>query len=221
MLDIDDLYAGHGHGPVLTGLSLRVEEGAFVAIAGNNGAGKTTLLRTISGLHRPERGRISVLGHSPARLTPELLARAGVGHVPEGRRVFGSLSVEDNLAVGAVGLPRGDRRLLRTRVYQMYPRLAERSGQRAATLSGGEQQMLAIARALMGRPRLLMLDEPSLGLAPAIARQTLAHLRDIQAEWGCAILVVEQDRRLVERVADRTLRLSAGSLRPAASEVAP
>ncbi|GAB2832538.1 ABC transporter ATP-binding protein [Actinoallomurus bryophytorum] len=214
MLEVEGLYAHHGHGPVLAGLSLRVDDGEFVAVTGNNGAGKTTLLRTISGLHKPERGRVTVLGRSPAHLAPEHLARAGVGHVPEGRRVFGSLSVTDNLAVGAVGLARDERLEVRARVYEMFPRLAERATQRAGTLSGGEQQMLAIARALMGRPRLLMLDEPSLGLAPAVTAQTLAHLRRIRTEWGCTLLLVEQDQRLVQGVADRTLRLTGGLLHP-------
>ncbi|MGW3952099.1 ABC transporter ATP-binding protein [Streptomyces sp. NPDC004752] len=181
---------------------------------GNNGAGKTTLLRTISGLLPHHRGRVSILGHDPARARPDQIARSGLGHVPEGRRVFASLSVLDNLTVGATTLPRRQRKDTMERVLALFPRLQERATQRAGTLSGGEQQMLAIGRALMARPRILMLDEPSLGLAPIITRNTFRHLRTVQQEWGVAILLAEQRTRILTDIADRTLLLTSGRLEP-------
>ncbi|MCQ8192632.1 ABC transporter ATP-binding protein [Streptomyces rugosispiralis] len=214
MLDIDGLSVRRGTRQVLTDLNLSVSAGEFVAIVGNNGAGKTTLLRTISGLLPHHRGRVSVLGHDPARARPDQIAQAGLGHVPEGRRVFASLSVLDNLTVGATTLSRRQRKDTMERVLSLFPRLQERAAQRAGTLSGGEQQMLAIGRALMARPRILMLDEPSLGLAPIITRNTFKHLRTVQQEWDVAILLAEQRTRILTEIADRTLLLSSGRLEP-------
>lgn len=221
MLDINGLSVHRATRHVLTDLDLSVGPGEFVAIVGNNGAGKTTLLRTISGLLPRHRGSISILGHDPASTRPDQLARAGLGHVPEGRRVFGSLSVMDNLTVGATILSRSERKQTTERVLSLFPRLRERATQRAGTLSGGEQQMLAIGRALMGRPRILMLDEPSLGLAPIITRNTFTHLRTVQQDWGVAIVLAEQRTRILTNVADRTLVLNAGRLEPEQLPVAP
>lgn len=187
-------------------VGFEVREGEAVVLLGANGAGKTTCLKTISGVLKPAGGEIRFRGESLIGLPPHRVAQLGVIHVPEGRRVFPELSVLDNLALGARGRP--DPAVL-DQVYTLFPRLHERRTQLAGTLSGGEQQMLAIGRGLMSRPRLLMLDEPSMGLAPVIIEQILAAIQSLQAS-GVTLLIVEQNAALGLRVAQRGYVLSVG-----------
>lgn len=193
LLEVEGLAVSYGDVQVLFDLSLRVEEGEVVSIIGGNGAGKSTLLRAISGLVRPRGGEIRFDGRPIHALPPERIVAEGVVHVPEGRRLFGLMSVEDNLRTGAYH-PRAAAHEKETleRVFGLFPRLKERTAQMAMTLSGGEQQMLAIGRGLMARPRLLMLDEPSLGLAPILLRSIFDTVRQIAAQ-GTTVLLVEQD----------------------------
>ncbi len=195
----------------LRGISLRVAEGEIVALLGNNGAGKTTTLKTISGLLRPARGIIRFGGESLAGIPPHAIVARGVSHVPEGRRVFARLPVEDNLALGAY--PRRDRRIAEDleRVFRLFPRLRERRDQLAGTLSGGEQQMLAIARGLMLRPRILLLDEPSMGLAPLVVEHIFDTIREIN-RGGMTVLLVEQNAAMALEVAGRAYVLEQGTI---------
>jgi branched-chain amino acid transport system ATP-binding protein len=191
LLEIRDLHVSYGNVEVLHGISLDVGEGEIVALLGSNGAGKTTTLRAISGLIRPRAGQIVMAGHALAGLRAHQIVALGLGHVPEGRRMFGALTVEENLRLGGY-LIRRDSAVLEQRmagVYQTFPRLGERRSQLAGTLSGGEQQMLAIARALMLRPRIIVLDEPSMGLAPKLVRAIFGMIADI-----CKAYVLESGR---------------------------
>jgi branched-chain amino acid transport system ATP-binding protein len=211
-LAVEGLDAGYGRIAVLHDLSLRVDAGEMVAVIGANGAGKTTLLRVVSGLLPPGRGKVLLDGAEVGGRPAERLAALGLAHVPEGRLVFPTLTVADNLALGAY-VHRADKAAVaeeRERVLALFPRLAGRLAQAAGTLSGGEQQMLAIGRGLMARPRLLLLDEPSLGLAPILVAEifrALARLRDRGEE---AILLVEQNARAALRVANRGYVLERG-----------
>ncbi|MBW2057997.1 MAG: ABC transporter ATP-binding protein [Deltaproteobacteria bacterium] len=193
MLDFVDINVAYGQLRVLTEINITVEKERIVSIIGANGAGKTTLLKTASGLIRPEGGTISFEGKPIHSIPPHEIVGLGIVHVPEGRQIFTSLSVEDNLRVGSY-LPRARRMREQNmkRVYEMFPRLGERRKQLARTLSGGEQQMLAIGRGLMSMPRLLMLDEPSLGLAPLIVSNIFSVVREINRQ-GITILLVEQN----------------------------
>ena len=191
LLRVEGLSARYGAVPVLHEVDLEVAAGEAVALLGANGAGKTTTLRAISGLVRPSAGAVRVDGRLLSGRPPHEAVAAGVGHVPEGRRVFARMTVAENLAMGAYVRGRPDPADL-ARVHALFPVLAERSGQLAGTLSGGEQQMLALGRALMGRPRLLLLDEPSLGLAPQVVETVLAAVTSLVAD-GTAVLLVEQD----------------------------
>jgi branched-chain amino acid transport system ATP-binding protein len=193
LLEVDSIDVYHGDVQVIFGLSLHVAEGEVVSIIGGNGAGKSTLLRTISGLMSPASGAIRFEGNPVHALPPEAIVERGIVHVPEGRRLFSLMSVQDNLVVGAYNR-RADKRLAKTLadVYELFPRLRERTAQMAMTLSGGEQQMVAIGRGLMARPKLLMLDEPSLGLAPILIRDIFETVRRI-ADQGTTVLLVEQD----------------------------
>lgn len=200
---------------VLKGASLHVNEGEIVALLGANGAGKTTTLRTVCGLLRPASGQVSFAGQDIVGRTPEALVRLGITQVPEGRQIFGPLSVQDNLLLGAYG--RG-RRAQRTevpgdldRVFELFPVLAERRHERGGSLSGGQQQMLAMGRALMARPRLLLLDEPCLGLAPLVARQIMETIVALRAQ-GTTILLVEQNARAALRIADRGYVMETGKV---------
>ena len=210
MLRLEGVSAGYGRIAALAEVSLEVREGELVSLIGANGAGKSTTLRTISGLLKPTTGRITLDGQAIGGLPPrEILAR-GIAHCPEGRRVFPHLSVRENLAMGA--LLRRDRAGIAgdlEAMYARFPRLRERSGQAAGTLSGGEQQMLAIARALMSRPRLIMFDEPSLGLAPSLVEQVFAIVRDIRA-IGTTVLMVEQNAMAALQLCDRAYLLETG-----------
>lgn len=200
---------------VLKGVSLHVNQGEIVALLGANGAGKTTLLRSLSGLLRPAAGRIALAERELAGLAPETVVRLGITQAPEGRQIFGPLSVQDNLLLGAmVRRGRGaaaEKREDLQRVYELFPPLAERKRQRGGSLSGGEQQMLAIGRALMARPRLLLLDEPCLGLAPRIAGQIMQIVAGLRQQ-GTTILLVEQNALAALRVADRGYVLETGKV---------
>jgi branched-chain amino acid transport system ATP-binding protein len=218
LLEIRDLQVSYGNAEVLHGISLDVSEGEIVALLGSNGAGKTTTLRAISGLIRPRAGAIVMAGHQLNALRAHQIVALGLGHVPEGRRMFGALTVEENLRLGGY-LIRRDGATLAQRmdgVYQTFPRLGERRGQLAGTLSGGEQQMLAIARALMLRPRIIVLDEPSMGLAPKLVRAIFGMIAHICNE-GTSILLVEQNARQALRIAHRAYVLESGRIALAGS----
>ena len=212
LLELEEVVAGYGSIRALHGISLGVDEGAVVAMLGANGAGKTTTLRAISGMV-PVQGRIRFAGRDIAGLAPEEVARLGVAHVPEGRGTLAQLTVFENLQMGAC--LRRDRAGIREdldRVYESFPWMRERAAQPAALLSGGEQQMLAIARALMMRPRILLLDEPSLGLAPTVVQSIFQIIRSINVERGTAILLVEQNARTALRAAEHAYVLEVGTI---------
>ena len=211
-LSAEGLRTGYGGVEALHGVSLRVEPGEIVALLGANGAGKSTLLRTVSGLLRPSAGAVLLDGEPLHLLPPHRIVERGVVQVPEGRRLFGTLTVRENLDMGA--FTRRDRTEIeesRQTVHRLFPVLAERDRQLAGTLSGGEQQMLAIGRALMGAPRLLLLDEPSLGLSPLLVRGIFRTLREINA-GGVGLLLVEQNARAALALAHRAYVLVTGSL---------
>lgn len=201
--------SGYGNIRILRDATLEVAAGDVVGVFGANGAGKTTLLRTISGLTHVSAGHITVCGTPTQRLPAYRVARLGVAHVPEGRRVFAGMTVRDNLTVAARS--RRDIEAQLSRVYELFPRLQERSAQRAATLSGGEQQMLAIGRALMTNPRLIMLDEPSQGLSPRAVEAVTASITDI-ASGDVAVLVVEQNVNILLPVVSKAILVSRGSV---------
>jgi branched-chain amino acid transport system ATP-binding protein len=207
LLEVEDLYVHHGQLAAVSGLSLRVGEGEAVAVIGANGAGKSTLLRTVAGVHRPTSGTIRLAGKDITRLPAHRRVAAGIVLVPEGRRLFDSLTVEENLRTGQYAKRPGPWTM--PRVLELFGWLAERRRQPAALLSGGEQQAVAIGRALLANPRLLMLDEISLGLAPAVVRRVYETLPEIRAA-GTTVLVVEQDVSQALRVADHVHCLLAG-----------
>ena len=209
LLEVSGLEAGYGQGSVLHGLDFSVEEGRIVTILGPNGAGKTTTLRALCGMVRA-RGKISLDGKSILGWSTDRTARNGIAHVPEGRGTFTDLSVFDNLRVGAYRRRDKDVRRDVDRCFGWFPRLDERRTQLAGSLSGGEQQMLAVARALMLKPRLLLLDEPSLGLAPLVTRELFRILEEIAREEGITVLVVEQNANLVLKMADYAYVLESG-----------
>ena len=222
LLEVEDLRAGYGPVRALHGVDVTVQEGAVAAILGPNGAGKTTTLRALTGMVRTS-GRIVFDGRSLAGLSTPRIVRLGVAHVPEGRGTFPALTVDENLRLGA--WTRRDAAAVRSDLdecYGMFPRLAERRGQAAGSLSGGEQQMLAIARSLMGRPRLLLLDEPSLGLAPRVTAEVFAALQRLRAERGLTLLLVEQNARIALDLVDDAAVVEAGriTLTGPAAEVA-
>jgi branched-chain amino acid transport system ATP-binding protein len=213
MLELRGVHSGYGHTEVLRGVDLFVEQGEMVALIGSNGAGKSTLLRTYVGLLRTTGGDILLSGSSIRGVTPERLIRRGVALVPEGRLLFGPMSVTENLELGAYGRGLGGAALRESlsRVFCLFPVLAERATQRADTLSGGEQQMLAVGRALMSGPTLLLLDEPSLGLAPKVIAEIFSALDELRNE-GMTILLVEQDARLALKRADRGYVMRTGRI---------
>jgi branched-chain amino acid transport system ATP-binding protein len=208
LLELDEVEARYGPVQALRGVTLEVAEGEIVAVLGANGAGKTTTLRAISGTVR-RAGRIAFAG-TPLRGGPEAVARAGIAHVPEGRGTFTQLNVLENLRLGAYTSRERSVKADVERVAQWFPWLRERGGQQAGTLSGGEQQMLAVARALMARPRLLLLDEPSLGLAPMVVREIFRIVRELNEREGLTVLVVEQDARIALQTAGRAYVLEVG-----------
>ncbi|MFL6238163.1 MAG: ABC transporter ATP-binding protein [Actinomycetes bacterium] len=210
LLQLNDLEVRYGGITALRGVSLAVEEGEIVALLGANGAGKTTTLRTISGLHRPYAGDIRFGGDRIDHVPPHRICALGIGHVPEGRRIFPRMSVEENLDMGAY-LVRGGSSKERDHVFELFPVLAERRKQDGGTLSGGEQQMLAIGRALMSSPKLLLLDEPSMGLAPMFVARIFDIIREIR-ESGTTVLLVEQNAAQALNLADRGYVLETGSV---------
>ncbi len=208
MLSIEALSTDYGAIRALDTVSLSVGPGSIIAVLGANGAGKTTLLRTISGLERSQAGTIELDGQPIHRCSVEQIVRRGISHVPEGRGVIAELTVQENLRLG--GLWRGRQALPVDEVYGLFPRLQERRGQLAASLSGGERQMLSIGRALMARPRVLLLDEPSLGLAPLISAQLMALVRKLCDAQELAVLLVEQNARSALSIADHGIVLNLG-----------
>jgi branched-chain amino acid transport system ATP-binding protein len=209
LLELAGVEARYGLVRALRGVDLTVDEGEVVAVLGANGAGKTTTLRAISGTLRRS-GEVVFAGRRLGRRSPEAIARAGVAHVPEGRGIFGELTVRENLRLGAYTHRRRDFAAALARVTEQFPWMERRADQAAGTLSGGEQQMLALARALMHRPRLLLLDEPSLGLAPIVVRELFDIVRRLNQEEGLSLLVVEQNARLALDAAHRAYVLEVG-----------
>ncbi len=212
ILTVQDLHVYYGNVHALKGINLQVEPGEIVTLVGANGAGKSTTLRTVSGLLRPQKGEIHFEGARLDNLPAHRIVDSGISHAPEGRKVFTTLTVQENLNMGAYS--RNDKEGIeesRQRVFRLFPRLKERQRQVAGTLSGGEQQMLAIGRALMSRPKLLMLDEPSLGLAPMLVRAIFDTIREINQQ-GITILLVEQNARAALRLADRAYVLETGQI---------
>ena len=210
MLQVTDLHVSYGAIKAIQGISLEVREHEIVALIGANGAGKSTTLRTISGLIRPTGGAITLAGQDLTRMPPHKIVAAGVSHVPEGRRIFANMSVRENLEMGAFA--RKDAVAIRSdmqRVFDTFPRLKERIRQQAGTLSGGEQQMLAMGRALMSSPKLLLLDEPSLGLAPFLVQEIFGIITEINSR-GATILLVEQNAHAALRIASRGYVLETG-----------
>ena len=211
LLKIENLHTYYGHIEALKGINLEVADGEIVTLIGANGAGKTTTLRTISGLIRPREGQIEFNGQDISKVPAHKIVEAGISHAPEGRQIFSTLTVTENLNMGAYSLA-GDKAAIednRGRVFSLFPRLEERKNQLGGTLSGGEQQMLTIGRALMARPRLMMLDEPSLGLAPMLVKAIFDTIREINAR-GVTVLLVEQNARAALKVAHRGYVLETG-----------
>jgi branched-chain amino acid transport system ATP-binding protein len=211
MLRVAALESRYGRIPALKGIELRVEAGELVALVGANGAGKTTLLRALSGVQPVAAGRIEFCGENVTAAPPEARVAAGIVQVPEGRQVFGPLSVEDNLRLGAYRRGRAESAASLERVYALFPDLAERRAQAAGNLSGGQQQMLAMGRALMARPRLLLLDEPSMGLAPRLVAGIFACVAQLRGA-DTAIFLVDQNARAALAIADRGYVLETGRI---------
>lgn len=212
LLEVSDLHVSYGAIRAIHGISLKVMPGEIVTLIGANGAGKTTTLRAVSGMIRCASGRVTLAGEEITGAPSHTLVRRGLAHAPEGRGIFANMSVSENLELGAfTRSDKGEIAKDREMVLKLFPRVRERLGQVAGTLSGGEQQMLAIARALMARPRLLLLDEPSLGLAPQIVQTIFKIIRDINAQ-GTTILLVEQNAHMALNVANRAYVLEVGSI---------
>jgi branched-chain amino acid transport system ATP-binding protein len=212
-LAVENLVAGYGEVTVLESVSLAARPGTITAVLGANGAGKTTLLRTISGLVRPRTGRVLIDGANLARRRPEDITRAGVAHVPEGQGVITELTIEENLRLGGLTRHGGAARSAALAdAYQRFPLLAERKRRLAGTMSGGERQILVIARALMAAPRVLLLDEPSLGLAPRMVTQVMELVRRLRDDSGLTVLLVEQNARSALAIADHGLVLNLGKV---------
>ncbi|TYO99036.1 amino acid/amide ABC transporter ATP-binding protein 2 (HAAT family) [Geothermobacter ehrlichii] len=210
LFEIEDLHVSYGSIAAIKGISLQVRKGEIVTILGANGAGKTTTMRTISQLIKAKSGSIRFKGRELTRMSAHQVVRLGISHSPEGRRVFGILTVEENLLLGAFTRKKVDPEILRW-VYELFPRLEERKKQLAGTLSGGEQQMLAIGRALMSNPEMLLLDEPSLGIAPILVKAIFEQIREI-ARKGVTVLLVEQNAKAALKLADRGYVLDVGRI---------
>ncbi len=210
LFEIKDLEVSYGSITAIKGISLKVNKGEIVTILGANGAGKTTTMRTISQLHKAKAGSIRFKGEELTKLPAHKIVKLGISHSPEGRRVFGILTVEENLLLGAFVKSKMDKETLKW-VYQLFPRLEERRKQLAGTLSGGEQQMLAIGRSLMSNPEMLLLDEPSLGIAPILVKAIFAQIKII-AQKGVTVLLVEQNAKAALKLADRGYVLDVGKI---------
>ncbi|WHY67043.1 MULTISPECIES: ABC transporter ATP-binding protein [Bacillaceae] len=212
MLKVNDINVYYGNIHALKGVSLEINQGEIVTLIGANGAGKSTLLQTISGLLKPKNGEVLFEGEHVAGKVPQSIVKRGISQVPEGRRVFSNMSVEENLELGAY--LRKDKKGIQEdfeKVYQLFPRLLERKKQQSGTLSGGEQQMLAMGRALMARPRLLLLDEPSMGLAPLLVKTIFKIIEEIN-KTGTTILLVEQNANMALSIADRAYVIETGKI---------
>lgn len=213
ILEVENVHSYYGHIHALKGISLHVEEGEIVSLIGSNGAGKSTTLRTISGLLHPRHGTIKLDGKDITHLDPHLVVAAGVGHVPEGRGIFPKLTVRENLEMGAYLIADPVKNAARMeQVFELFPRLRERIDQYGGTLSGGEQQMLAIGRGLMQHPRILMLDEPSMGLAPVLVELIFDIIQKLNREEGVTILLVEQNAQMALSIAHRGYVLQTGNI---------
>jgi branched-chain amino acid transport system ATP-binding protein len=213
LLKVEDLHIYYGHVYALKGISLEVNEGEIISLLGANGAGKSTTLRAISGLLRPHQGSIAFGGQKVSGVPAHEIVNRGISHAPEGRKVFATLTVDENLNLGAYTRQKDKAgiEVSRERVFNLFPRLKERRTQLAGTLSGGEQQMLAIGRALMGRPKILLLDEPSLGLAPILVQAIFRTIREIN-EQGVTVLLVEQNARAALKLSSRAYVLEVGKV---------
>ncbi|MGH3274814.1 MAG: ABC transporter ATP-binding protein [Streptosporangiaceae bacterium] len=209
---VQDVVAGYLAAPVLDGVSIAAPAGTITAVLGANGAGKTTLLRTISGLVKPRAGQITLDGVSVARKNPEDVARAGIAHVPEGHGVISELTIEENLKLALLLRGGGGRAAALAATYEQFPILGQRRRKLASTMSGGERQILVIARALLTEPRLLLLDEPSLGLAPKIVTQVMDLVRGLRDDSGLTVLLVEQNARSALAIADQGIVLNLGKV---------
>jgi branched-chain amino acid transport system ATP-binding protein len=212
MLELENVHVYYGNIHALKGISFHVKEGELVTLIGSNGAGKTTLLHTISGLLHPKRGKITYQGEDITYLSPYEIVKRGISQVPEGRHIFPGLTVKENLIIGSI--QRQDSSGVATDlkyIYSLFPVLEQRLSQKAGTLSGGEQQMLAISRALLSKPKLLLLDEPSLGLAPLVVQEIFAVIQKVRNE-GCTVLLVEQNARKALEIADRGYVIETGSI---------
>lgn len=211
MLEVSGIHSYYGKSHVLHGVSLALKEGEFVCLLGRNGVGKTTTLKTIMGIVRPEGGSITFEGHRLVGRQPFEIARLGVGYVPEDRRIFRSLTVHENLLIGVKGAKTGGDRWTPDRVYEVFPRLKERRSNKGGHLSGGEQQMLTVARTLMGNPKLMLVDEPTEGLAPLIVKDVLEMLATVRRS-GVTVLLVEQNFKASIKLGDRFLIMSKGQM---------
>ena len=210
MLEVKDLHVNYGAVHALNGISLHVDDGEIVSLIGANGAGKTTTLRTITGLEKAASGSVMFDGHDLRKAEPSKIITYKLAHVPEGRHIFPQMTVEENLEMGAYADPAGMEETMKD-VYKRFPRLDERRRQLAGTLSGGEQQMLAVARALMSRPKLMMMDEPSLGLAPLVVKGIFEIIQEINKQ-GVTVLLIEQNANMALHTADRGYVMETGEI---------
>ncbi len=214
MLEVNDIHTYYGQIHALKGISIEVKQGEVIALIGSNGAGKTTTLRTISGMMKPRTGQVKLEGKIISQMAPHTLTTMGMSHVPEGRRIFGQMTIKENLELGAYSV--NDRKAIQSRMdegFSLFPRLAERKNQLGGTLSGGEQQMLAMARALMTNPKLLLLDEPSMGLSPLFVETIFDIIVKLNKERNTTILLVEQNALMALSVAHRAYVMQTGVIR--------
>ena len=210
MLEVKDLQVNYGAIQAITGVSLHVEDGEIVSLIGANGAGKTTILRTISGLEKAAAGSITFDGHDLRKCEPSKIIDLKLAHVPEGRHIFPDMTVEENLQMGAFSDPKGADATMAS-VYERFPRLKERRRQLAGTLSGGEQQMVAVGRALMGRPKMILMDEPSMGLSPLLVKEIFSIIREVNKQ-GITVLLVEQNAKMALSISNRAYVLETGKI---------